>query len=247
MSNDLINQITLNYLISKQQLEKLNKSKENPENKHRQKREIYKERIIDLFTNMLDGTSPDGLLMEVKRSFDYYVDNCIYYFEVHDNHIDIEQKRKGIINVTQCDHNQNENNEDHDNVNQDEDEDRDEDEDQDEDEDDCQDEDQDQDQDEDQDDCQDDIDYHDENDDNYIQDNDNDVYEEITTNKEKTTLKTIKSQNGRNDTHHEKYVYPKKKSAISEGVENINQLPLDWFTKIKKQNELKKSIKKNTT
>ena len=93
MSNDIINQITLNYLISKQQLEKLNKSKENPGNKHREKRDVYRDRLSMLFTDLLHGNKPDNLLMEVTRSFDYFIDNCIYYFEIHDNNMHIEKDR----------------------------------------------------------------------------------------------------------------------------------------------------------
>jgi hypothetical protein len=203
MSNDLINQITLNYLISKQQLEKLNKCKENPANKQKQKREIYKQRVLELFTNMLDGNHPDGLLMEVKKSFDYYIDNCIYYFEVHDNHIEIEEKRAGVINNVQK--------EDHDEEDFEEDCDEESDEDCDEDSDDLQ------------------------NDTNYQE-----VSDIEASNNDEIEIKTLKTPTNMHLTSQENHVYPKKKNNISQGVENINQLPLDWFTKVKKQNDLKK-------
>jgi hypothetical protein len=211
MSNDLINQITLNYLISKQQLEKLNKCKENPANKQKQKREIYKQRVLELFTNMLDGNHPNGLLMEVKKSFDYYIDNCIYYFEVHDNHIEIEEKRVGVINdVQEEDHNEEYLEEDCDedsdeNCNED-----------------CNEE------------CAEQLDGL-QNDTNYQEGSDIEL-----SNNQEIEIKTLKTPTNMHLTSQENHVYPKKKNAISQGVENINQLPLDWFTKVKKQNDLKK-------
>ena len=50
MSDDLVNQITLNFLISKQQLQKLNKRiKQKEEDKMKTDMEIYKDKFVELF------------------------------------------------------------------------------------------------------------------------------------------------------------------------------------------------------
>ncbi len=209
-NNDIINQITLNYLISKQQLEKLNKSKENPANKHRQKKDIYKQRLLDLFTQLLDGQHPESLLMEVTKSFDYFIDNCIYYFEIHDNNVQLEEQRSNKI-VKQDD-----NKEQNGDIEQDCDECEDEDQDCNE----CEDEDQDEDQDRD---C--------------YEDEDQDEYEEQD---EDTIVKSVITPNNMHVSSQENFVYPKKRNmSKTEGVECLNQLPLDWFTRVKKHTNTK--------
>ena len=53
MSDDLVNQITLNYLISKSQLQKLNnKIKQKEQDAMKTDKEIYKEQINELFTKL---------------------------------------------------------------------------------------------------------------------------------------------------------------------------------------------------
>ena len=50
MSDDLVNQLTLNFLISKNQLQKLNKKlKDTTEIKRKSDKEIYEDRIKKLF------------------------------------------------------------------------------------------------------------------------------------------------------------------------------------------------------
>jgi hypothetical protein len=68
MSNDLVNQLTLNFLISKTQLQKLNKKIKDTSDQERL-REIHKynERIKNLFCDLLVSQSPDDLLLEVKN------------------------------------------------------------------------------------------------------------------------------------------------------------------------------------
>ena len=56
MSDDLVNQITLNFLISKQQLQKLNKKiKQKEEDKMKTDMEIYKDQFVDLFFKMINN------------------------------------------------------------------------------------------------------------------------------------------------------------------------------------------------
>jgi len=86
MSDDLVNQLTLNCLISKHQLLKLNKRlKETTEQTRKTDKEIYRERIQHLFNDLLVNETPEGVLQDVKTGFEFFVDKCIYYFKALDN------------------------------------------------------------------------------------------------------------------------------------------------------------------
>ena len=94
MSEDLVNQLTLNFLISKNQLYKLNKKiKENSENNRKTDKELYGVRIQKLFADLLVNQSPEDLLCDVKSSFDFFIDKAIYYFKAKDNNELLEQQR----------------------------------------------------------------------------------------------------------------------------------------------------------
>ena len=83
MSDDLVNQITLNFLISKQQLQKLNKKiKQKEEDKMKTDMEIYKEQFVELFNKMVNDDFPDDLLEDVKHSYTYFVEKSIYYLKM---------------------------------------------------------------------------------------------------------------------------------------------------------------------
>ena len=100
MSDDFINQLTLNCLISKNQLQKLNKKvNENSNQIKIQEIQKYRKRITTLVNNLLDYQPPDDLLFEVKLAFDTFVDKSIYYFKAHDNSFKLENERlnKDII------------------------------------------------------------------------------------------------------------------------------------------------------
>jgi len=97
MSDDLVNQLTLNFLISKNQLQKLNKKlKDTTETKRKSEKEIYEERIKQLFNDLLVDTPPTNLLQEVKTGFDFFLDKCIYYFKASDNNELLEKERTNI-------------------------------------------------------------------------------------------------------------------------------------------------------
>ena len=83
MSDDLVNQITLNFLISKQQLQKLNKRiKQKEEDKMKTDMEIYKDKFVELFNQMLNDQAPSDLLEDVKHSYNYFVEKGIYYLKM---------------------------------------------------------------------------------------------------------------------------------------------------------------------
>ena len=59
-------------------------------------------------------------------------------------------------------------------------------------------------------------------------------------------LKSVITPTNMHVSSRENFVYPKKRSLStkSEGVESLNQLPLDWFTKVKKEHQQHKIIPK---
>jgi hypothetical protein len=92
MADDLVNQLTLNFLISKNQLYKLNKKiKESNDVNKKNNKEIYKERITKLFNELLENNPPNDLLFDVKSGFDYFVDKCVYYFKTHDDNANLNR------------------------------------------------------------------------------------------------------------------------------------------------------------
>jgi len=96
MSEDLVNQLTLNFLISKNQLQKLNKKiKEDVSQVMKTDKELYGDRIICLFNELLINNFPDDLLYDVRSSFDLFLNKCIYYLKAHDNNQLLEKERDG--------------------------------------------------------------------------------------------------------------------------------------------------------
>lgn len=87
--NDYVNQLTLSFLISKNQLQKLNKLKQK-----QHEEPIYdKERVNELFTQLLNNERPDDLLEDVKTCFDAFIEKSMYYLEIHDKNLVIQNSR----------------------------------------------------------------------------------------------------------------------------------------------------------
>jgi hypothetical protein len=100
MSDDLVNQLTLNFLISKQQLQKLNKkTKETAEQQKYKEIQEYSDRIKLLFNDLLVCQPPEDLLFDVKIAFDNYIDKSIYYLKAHDNTEYLEKERKKFMKI----------------------------------------------------------------------------------------------------------------------------------------------------
>lgn len=94
MADELINQLTLNFLISKNQLQKLNrKNKETIDNNRLKEQQHYNERIQKLFQDLLVCNNPEDLLYDVKLSFDTFIEKSIYYFKTHDTNKQLEEER----------------------------------------------------------------------------------------------------------------------------------------------------------
>jgi len=95
-NNDYINQLTLNFLISKTQLQKLKKIKEKELDVNANANSKYdKDRITELFNKLLNNKRPDDLLEDVKTCFDAFIEKSIYYLEIHDKNVCIQNERDG--------------------------------------------------------------------------------------------------------------------------------------------------------
>ena len=85
MSANLVNEITLEYLMSKEQHAKfMNKKKEGPNSGERKDKKFYRKRILNLSRDLLLNQDPENLLHDVKFAFDHYVKTCITYFKILD-------------------------------------------------------------------------------------------------------------------------------------------------------------------
>jgi len=169
MSDDLVNQITLNYLISKSQLQKLNnKIKQKEQDNMKSDKEIYKDQIGELFTKCLNDEFPDDLLQDVRNSFTYFIEKSVYYLKIKANKTDTSASASEAEDLE----------------------------------------------------ADEDADADLEDADADLEDLDGDL-EEDTVLEDVTPVKPER-------------VFKKNNKVVhSEGVENIQQLPLDWFTKVR--------------
>ena len=96
MSKDYINQITIDYLLNKEQLTKqINNKITKSVNKKDKK--FYRKRIFDLTKILLlNKEKPDNLSPDVKYAFDNYLRTCISYFKNIDNNDIIQEEYKDL-------------------------------------------------------------------------------------------------------------------------------------------------------
>ena len=85
MSEDYVNQLTLNFLISKSQLEKLNKKRNNDrQNGLELDKSKFREPVLELFNRLFDDDAPTDLLHDVRDSFDLFITKSIYYLKIRE-------------------------------------------------------------------------------------------------------------------------------------------------------------------
>jgi hypothetical protein len=85
MSEDYVNQLTLNFLISKSQLEKLNKKRNNDKQTGLQiDKTKFREPVLELFNRLFDDDAPTDLLHDVRDSFDLFITKSIYYLKIRE-------------------------------------------------------------------------------------------------------------------------------------------------------------------
>lgn len=96
MSENLINEITLDFLMNKEQYQKYILQKK-PKKEHTREIKFYRKRIYYLTKELLlskEQTMP--LLPDVKNAFDNYTKACINYFKTIDNNDIIQEDYKDI-------------------------------------------------------------------------------------------------------------------------------------------------------
>jgi hypothetical protein len=82
MSDEIINNLTLNCLISQTQLLKLNKQRAEKHNKQHDAFFLqYKENIIQLFHLLVTEDYPADLVYDVKDSYNNFIEKSIYYLQ----------------------------------------------------------------------------------------------------------------------------------------------------------------------
>lgn len=97
MSANLVNEITLEYLMSKEQHAKfMNKKKEGLSSGERKDKKFYRKRILNLSRDLLLNQVPDMMLGDVSVAFDHYVKMCINYFKILDETDIIQEDYDGM-------------------------------------------------------------------------------------------------------------------------------------------------------
>jgi hypothetical protein len=63
----------------------------------KEERKIYKKRIFQLFKETITGSEPEDLPMDVKYAYNNYLNACIQYFKIKDNHQLIQAEFKDFV------------------------------------------------------------------------------------------------------------------------------------------------------
>jgi hypothetical protein len=98
MSNNFVNQVTLDCLLNKELYNKhiQNKRAKSLSNQHVR---FYRKRIYNLFKELLvSKEEPPDLLPDVKLNYDNFLYSCINYFRTIDNNDLIQSEYKDINN-----------------------------------------------------------------------------------------------------------------------------------------------------
>lgn len=95
MSEELINQITLDCLINKEVYEKMHVFKKQRIVNKKDKK-FYRKRILNLTRELLLKKDDDysEINPDIKYSFDNYIKTCIHYFKIIDNNDIIQEEYK---------------------------------------------------------------------------------------------------------------------------------------------------------
>jgi len=93
---DFVDQVTLDYLLNKEMYNDHVKNKKISK-VNKEERKLYKKRIFQLFKDSITGSEPKDLPMDVKYAYNNYLNACIQYFKVKDNHDTIQSEYKDFI------------------------------------------------------------------------------------------------------------------------------------------------------
>ena len=91
---DIVNQITLKYLLNKdyhhQDKEEVKMNKKD--------KKFYRRRVLNLTQELFLNTSPENLFPDVKNAFDNYINSCVNYFKITDESDIIQEDYIDYIN-----------------------------------------------------------------------------------------------------------------------------------------------------
>lgn len=96
MSEDFVNQITLDCLLNKQMYNNQIRSKKAKQINN-EERKFYRKRIFNLFKEIINGNKPDDLSPDVKYAYDNFIKTSIQYFKTVDNNDIIQSEYKDVI------------------------------------------------------------------------------------------------------------------------------------------------------
>lgn len=84
MSEDLINQITLDCLLNKK-MYGFNVRSKKTKKLNKEEIKFYRKRIFNLFKDMITGSVKEDILPDVKIAYDNFIDSTVQYFKTIDN------------------------------------------------------------------------------------------------------------------------------------------------------------------
>lgn len=85
MSDEFISDITLEYMMNKEQYAKyIGKNNIQKKNSNKKEKKFYRKRIIDLTKKLLNNEKPERMYPDVSSAFEYYSKICVEYFKVLD-------------------------------------------------------------------------------------------------------------------------------------------------------------------
>jgi hypothetical protein len=96
MSEEFVNQVTLEYLVNKE----YNLTIKPGNNVNKKDKKFYRKRVFNLTKELLSNEEPSDLFPDVKQAFDNYVNHCISYFKsidcsdiLQEDYMDISMNR----------------------------------------------------------------------------------------------------------------------------------------------------------
>jgi len=96
MTENIINQITLDCLINKEVYEKMQDNFKKPKIVNKQDKKFYRRRILNLTKELLlkKDDNYNEINPDIKFSFDNYIKTCVQYFKIIDNNDIIQEEYK---------------------------------------------------------------------------------------------------------------------------------------------------------
>jgi len=103
-SNDLINKITLDYLLNTEQYSKYKNTQEKEKHVNKKDKKFYRKRIFNLFKELLTTSKPpENLSPDVIYIFDNFLNASIQYFQTLDKSDILQEDYKFIHDISNND------------------------------------------------------------------------------------------------------------------------------------------------